>query len=133
MARPMKPDREPNLPPEARTFRDGISIIPNDAGIDQLTYSPIMQIMCSIGQDPFDVELVIQIRPNKWLLEYMSFEMYFPDHFKEPTTIEDAARRAIDVLERVLGDIPMRVTAYARSTVHAPVEARISRRWEENP
>ena len=57
----------------------------------------------------------------------MSAEAFVKDLSEIECTIEEAARIVFDECSRVLGDIPLRVTVFARTTVHAPTSAEIQR------
>ncbi len=106
---------------------DNIKTIANDSCVDLIEYTPPFSTLCSIGKRPFWGVLDITYRPGDTLLEFESFEDWLNGLATEAMTVEDMARRVFDVLSKALGDIPLRVTARARTTVHAPVSATIER------
>ena len=103
----------------------GIGVIPNTAHVNLITYVPAFSAICSVGKAPFHGEIEITYRPGDVLLEFESFEDWLRSIANEHMTIEDLARRTFDGLRAVLGDIPLRVTVHAETTVHAPVSATI--------
>lgn len=67
----------------------------------------------------------IEYRPDRMLLEFESFEDWLRSIALQEFTIESLTRVLFDELRGVLGDIPLRVTIHAETTVHAPVSAQI--------
>lgn len=108
-----------------------IETIPNDAGQIAIMYQPPFTAICSVGDAPFMGEINIQYVAHDKLLEFESFEAWVKEHANHLTTIEGYCRMVFDALTDVLGDIPLAVTVTAMTTVHAPVEARIERLYDE--
>ena len=105
---------------------------PPEERVLSISYSPAYSTICSVSGIPFNGRLYIEYKPTDKLIEFESFERGLREAMKSASfTIEDVARLVLKSLERVLGDIPMRVTIRARTTVHAPASAQISNRWEE--
>jgi len=102
-----------------------ILTIPNTAKVALINYTPAYATICSVGKAPFHGTIDITYEPAEVLLEFMSFEVWLRSLATEQMTIEDLARRAFNELRSVLGDIPLRVTVHAETTVHAPVSATI--------
>lgn len=102
--------------------------IANTSCIDRIEYRPDFSAICSIGKAPFHGTLEIVYQPADKLLEFESFEAWLKGLANDSMTIEDLTRKVFDELSRVLGDIPLRVTTHARTTVHAPVSATIERK-----
>lgn len=101
--------------------------IPNTARVGRIQYTPEYAVICSVGKEPFHGTIEITYAPGERLLEFASFEAWLSTFARQEMTIEDLARVTFDELTRVLGDIPLRVTVNARTTVHAPVSATIER------
>jgi NADPH-dependent 7-cyano-7-deazaguanine reductase QueF len=95
-----------------------------------INYQPSFSAICSVGNSPFYGELLIQYAAHDLLLEFESFEKWIEEHTNTRTTIEGYCRMAFDALTEVLGDIPLAISVIAKSTVHAPVEARIERLYD---
>jgi NADPH-dependent 7-cyano-7-deazaguanine reductase QueF len=108
-----------------------VEVIPNDAGKIAILYEPEFSAICSVGDAPFNGRLVIQYVAHDDLLEFESFERWIRENANTRTTIEGYCKMAFDVLNEVLGDIPLAVSVIATTTVHAPVEARIERLYDE--
>jgi NADPH-dependent 7-cyano-7-deazaguanine reductase QueF len=113
--------------PDMRRIEPLFKMIPNVAQISRLLYSPTFSAVCEIGHAPFHGLIEIEYWPNEWLLEFESFESWLRSIAMQQTTIEGMARLTFDQLSAALGDIRLRVTVYAQTTVHAPVEATIER------
>ena len=105
--------------------------ITNTARIDYIRFEPGFSSICSIQKKPFWGTIIIEYRPVDRLLEFVSVENWITTLASQELTIEDVTRLTFDEVTRVLGDIPLRITVSARTTVHAPVSATIERgRWE---
>ena len=100
--------------------------IPNKSKVEKIEYHPKYSVICSIGKAPFHGVIDITYYPDETLLEFESFEKWLKSIADDSMTIEDLARLVFDKLA-VLGDIPLCVIVHARTTVHAPVSATISR------
>lgn len=101
--------------------------IPNNTDLDSIHYEPEFSAICSIGKAPFHGMIEIDYQPGKVLIEFESFEIWLRTEVAQKhLTIEDLAQLTFDKLVKALGDIPLRVTIHARTTVHAPVKATIS-------
>lgn len=108
-----------------------IKTIQMDAPPDIIEFEPEFSAICSIGKRPFWGKIKIKYRPMKGtILEFVSVEEWINSLANEVLTIEDLARLAFNEVSRVLGDIPLQIEVFARTTVHAPASATISRRWE---
>lgn len=103
----------------------GMETIPNRAGVTAVTFEPPFFAMCSISGKPFWGTIKIEYRPGSRLLEFISVEAWISTLASQEVTIEEVARIAFDEVSQALGDIPLRVTVSARTTVHAPVSAEI--------
>ena len=101
-----------------------IKTLPNTPEVDFVSFRPPFSAICSIGGVPFHGTILVEYRPGDLLLEFISFEDWVKSSSKTRCTIEDVARSVYDVLKRALGDIPIRVTVDAVTTVHAPVSAQ---------
>ncbi len=104
-----------------------IKIIKNTSRIDTIRYSPDFSTICSVGKAPFHGTIEISYSPQDNLLEFESFEQWLFGFANQSMTIEDLCRLVFDTLTEALGDIPLSVTVHARTTVHAPVSANITR------
>lgn len=103
-----------------------MNIVPNSQRVDYIRFSPAFSVMaCKLGHAPFYGTIEIEYRPTDKLLEFISAEDCIKQFGTMMLTIEDVARLAFDEAARALGDIPLRVTVNARTTVHAPVTAQI--------
>jgi len=107
-----------------------IETIKNDAGPIAIRYTPEFTAICSVGKAPFSGVMEIEYLADDLLLEFQSFEIWLREHANAETTIEGFCKMAFDALTEALGDIPLAVTVTATTTVHAPVEARIERNFE---
>lgn len=108
-------------------MQSNITVIQNKAKIQKIHYEPGYSVVCSIGKAPFHGTIEIEYYPADLLLEFESFENWLRSIANNQMTIEDLARLTFDKLSGALGDIPLRVTVHARTTVHAPVSATIER------
>ena len=106
-------------------MKNKVESIPNTAQVQTVTYRPAYSTICSVGKAPFHGVMEIEFKPAALLLEFMSFDAWLHSLATEQMTIEDLARRTFDELRAVLGDIPLRVTVHAETTVHAPASATI--------
>lgn len=104
-----------------------MNVIPNTSHVDGVWFEPEFSAICSIGKRPFWGRMRIEYRPTDLLLEFVSVETFVHALANNSLTIEDLVRTVFDECVRVLGDIPLRVTCNARTTVHAPVGAQIKR------
>lgn len=111
-----------------------IKTINNVAEVCCVGYTTEFSCLCSLANlTPFYGEIQFEYKPDDLLIEFVSFEKWLTDNvYAKVSTVEGVARLVFDALERVLGDIPLKVTIYGRSTVHAPAEAQICHRWEED-
>ena len=108
-------------------MQSGVKTLPNESNVTIVEYHPEFSTLCSVGHRPFYGRLDIRYRPDQKLLEFESFDTWLSTLALQAMTIEDVVRRAFDVLSEALGDIPLRVTVHARTTVHAPASAIIER------
>ena len=108
-----------------------IKTILNEAGQIAIRYEPEFSAICSVGDAPFMGTLIIQYVAHDLLLEFESFEDWIKENANTRTTIEGYCRMTFDALTEVLGDIPLAVSVAAMTTVHAPVEARIERLYDD--
>jgi|WetSurMetagenome_2_1015567.scaffolds.fasta_scaffold238490_2 NADPH-dependent 7-cyano-7-deazaguanine reductase QueF len=104
-----------------------IVTIENKPKVMHITYTPPFSAVCSIGLAPFHGTIEIEYSPQERLLEFESFEDWLRSIANRKMTIEELARLTFDHLSVALGDIRLRVTVKAQTTVHAPVEATIER------
>lgn len=104
-----------------------IATISNISHIAMGWFSPKFSAICSVGQRPFWGTIRIEYRPSTQLLEFVSVENWIATLALQSVTIEDVARLTFDEVTRALGDIPLRITVFARTTVHAPAGAIIER------
>ncbi len=102
-----------------------LDAIPNTANIGKIIYTPKFAVICSIGKSPFHGEIKIEYEPDKLLLEFESFESWLFDISNDSMTIEDLCRLVYDVLKKLLGNVQLKVTVNALTTVHAAVTAII--------
>lgn len=110
----------------------GMKTIPNESGVTSVTFEPSFSAICSIGKAPFGGTIKIEYKPGTKLLEFISVEAWIATLTAQEVTIEEVTRLTFDAVLRVLGDIPLRVTVFARTTVHAPVSAKIAKGdWDE--
>ena len=103
--------------------------VPNKWGPMMVRFQPEYSAICSIGKKPFAGEVLLEYIPDDKLLELVSVEEWIQAFAKKRVIIEELARLIFDEMTRALGDIPRSVTVTARTTVHAPASAIISRRW----
>jgi NADPH-dependent 7-cyano-7-deazaguanine reductase QueF len=103
--------------------------IANAYGSMVVRFQPEYSAICSIGKAPFSGDVLIEYIPDDKLLELVSVEEWIHGFAKREVVIEELARLIFDEMTRALGDIPRSVTVTARTTVHAPASAIISRRW----
>jgi len=102
------------------------------AGVEPDTLRSSFSAMCSVSNTPFYGEIVIEYYPAYRLLEFISFEQWLHEQATTITTVEGICRLVFDKLVEVLGEVPIRVTIHARTTVHGPASVRISsERWYE--
>jgi len=104
--------------------------IANVFGGMTIRFEPSFSAICFIGRKPFWGTIQIEYKPDDRLLEFVSIEEWLGILGDQHVVIEEVARLTFDEVTRVLGDIPLRITVSARTTVHAPASAQISRRWE---
>ena len=108
-------------------MQGGMKTIPNEQGLDLVWFEPEFSSICSVGERPFWGTVRFEYRPGKNLLEFISVEQWLVNLASRELVIEDVAHLAFEEASRVLGDIPLRITVSARTTVHAPAGAQISR------
>ena len=104
-----------------------MNTIENHSQPDIVWFEPDFSSICSVGKRPFWGTIKFEYRPQGQLLEFISVEEWITTLSSQELVIEDIARLAFEEASRVLGDIPLRITVSARTTVHAPVMAQISR------
>ena len=102
-----------------------IETIPNDPCVNEVKFSPPYSTICSVGNAPFWGTVDIVYEPKEKLLELESFQLWLRSLSNERMTVEDLCRLCFDKLMAVLGDIRLRVTVNANTTVHAPISATI--------
>lgn len=98
-----------------------------------IRYTPQVEVPCAVTGVPFRGRLRIEYAPDKYLLEYCSFERWLRSLSEQPALIEELGRLVYDKLREALGDIPLRVTLSARTTVHSPVCVTLVSREEASP
>jgi len=103
------------------------SIIPNISQVQYVWFEPTFSAICSVGLKPFWGKVKIEYKPQDVLLEFVSVEDFIKALGTRSVTIEDVTRLIFDEVSRALGDIPVRVTVTAETTVHAPAGAQIQR------
>lgn len=108
-------------------MQGSITTIPNTPRINLGWFVPVFSSVCSVGKRPFWGTIKIEYKPQDQLLEFVSVEEWIATLALQSVTIEDVARLAFDEVTRALGDIPLRITVSARTTVHAPAGAIIER------
>ena len=101
--------------------------IPNEARITRVSYHPEFSVICSIGRAPFHGTIDIEYIPGGKLLEFESVDSWLESIALKSMTIEGLCRLVFDEVSKALGDIPLSVKVYARTTVHAPASAQITR------
>jgi len=101
--------------------------IPNDAGELQVDYEPAFSAICSVGRRPFYGTVRISFKPADRLLEFEAFERWLTSLALASYTVESLCRAVFDEVTEALGDVPLRVSVNARTTVHAPVTATAER------
>ena len=104
-----------------------VIVVENSSKVGLVWFTVPFSAVCSIGKLPFWGKIKIEYRPNTQLLEFVSTENYIKSLGNQSVTIEDVTRLVFDMVSRALGDIPLRVTVTAETTVHAPAGAQIQR------
>lgn len=106
-----------------------IETIPNHANVTRVEFYPKFSAICTVGKAPFWGTVHITYEPTAGgaLLEFESVEKFLKTLNNQSLVIEEVARVVFDELAGVLGDIPIRVKVSARTTVHAPASAEVSK------
>lgn len=112
---------------------DQLLSFPDTTSVSFVEYRPSFSVdACSIGKAPFHGEIDIKYYPDGFLLEFEAFDRWLFEVCRSSQTVESLCRLIFDKLQAVLGDIPLRVSVHARTTVHSPVSATIEYLGKDN-
>ena len=98
-----------------------IDVLPHTHGLTMCNINIPYSAICSVGKKPFWGTVLIEYKPQDLLLEFVSVEDFVKSLGTQSIIIEDVAQLVFYEISRALGDIPLRVSVNARTTVHAPV------------
>jgi NADPH-dependent 7-cyano-7-deazaguanine reductase QueF len=92
-----------------------------------ITFSPRFSVRsCTIGKAPFNGLLQISYRPDKFMLEFESFEKWLKEDLATQTmTIEEVADLVYKKLVEVLHPAYLKLTVEAETIVHAPARVEM--------
>lgn len=102
-----------------------VDILKHTHGLNYASIKVEYSAICSVGRKPFWGTALIEYKPDDMILEFESVDTFVHSLGERHLIIEDVARLVFDELRRVLGDIALRVTVSARTTVHSPVLVKI--------
>jgi NADPH-dependent 7-cyano-7-deazaguanine reductase QueF len=121
----------PAASPQTGKGASPFSTLPNPYGIDQIEYAAPFAAICSVGNAPFSGEVVINYQPDAKLLEFESFEGWLRTIAAERHTIESFGHRVTEALQSTLDAFFIAVKVVAKTQVHGPVVASLSRYKDE--